>query len=269
MDKKLILDKYKNPEEKLLISKFFDKLEISDKNNRIESTDFLNEHEQAILKNVINIIKIKNYVLHGGISESDKKIIVIYPEKMKTIFESNNFKFDTILSVFRIIVSKKEQSKFNHSVYLGGLIKLGISRSKIGDIVLYEDGADIIVKKETEKFLYANLKNLTRFSNSKISIIKLSEIRKIDKKFLEIKLIASSLRLDNIVSELARTSRNKALEILEQERVFVNYENETKNTKQIKENDIITIRGRGKFIISEIMGNTKKGNFIINVKKYV
>ena len=84
-----------------------------------------------------------------------------------------------------------------------------------------------------------------------------------------IKIITSSLRLDNIVSELAKTSRNKASEILLQERVFVNYENETKNTKQVKEKDVISIRGKGKFIIDEIIGNTKKGNFIINVKKYV
>ena len=38
---------------------------------------------------------------------------------------------------------------------------------------------------------------------------------------------------------------------------------------KIKEKDVISIRGKGKFIIDEIIGNTKKGNFIINVKKYV
>ena len=269
MDKKLVLDKYKNPEEKLLVSKFFDKLDLSAKNNKIELTDFFNEHEQTILKNIISLLKLENCMWYGGFEECERKIIIIYPNKLKAIFELNNFKFDTILSVFRITLPKEKQSEFNHSVYLGGLIKLGINRSKIGDIITYENGADIIVKKEIEKFLYANLKSLTRFSKSKIDIIKLSEIIKKDKSFLDIKIITSSLRLDNIVAELAKTSRNKAIEILNQERVFVNYENETKNTKQIKENDIITIRGKGKFIIFKIEGNTRKGNFIINIKKYV
>lgn len=269
MDRKLILEKYKKPEEKLLISKFFDKIEIVNKTNKIETTDFLNELEQNILQKVINIIQFENYEFYGGHGDSDRKIIIIYPEKMKEIFKNNNFKYDTIVSVFRILIPKIEQENFTHSVYLGGIIKLGIKREKIGDILVYENGADILVKKETEKFLYANLKSLTRFNNAEISNIKINEISEIDKKFEIMKIITSSLRLDNIVSELAKTSRNKASEILLQERVFVNYENETKNTKQVKEKDVISIRGKGKFIIDEIIGNTKKGNFIINVKKYI
>lgn len=269
MDKSLILNKYKKTEDKLLISKFLDKIEIVNKTNKIETTDFLNESEQAILQKIINIIKFENYEIFGGLDNSERKLIIIYPEKMKEIFVNNNFKYDTIISVFRIIVPKEEQEKYKHNVYLGGIIKLGINRSKIGDIVVYKTGADVIVKKETEKFLYANLKTLTRFSNAEISNINIKEITSIERKFDNIKIITSSLRLDNIISELAKTSRNKATEILIQERVFVNYENETKNTKLIKEKDVISIRGKGKFIIDEIIGNTKKGNYIINVKKYI
>lgn len=269
MDKRLILEKYKKPEDKLLISKFFDKIELVNKTNKIETTDFLNESEQNILQKMINIIKFENYEFFGGIDSCERKLIIIYPEKMKDIFISKNFKYDTLISVFRILMPKDEQGKISHSVYLGGIIKLGIKREKIGDIVVYKDGADIIVKKETEKFLYANLNTLTRFSKSDISNIKIDDINKIIRKFEDIKIITSSLRLDNIISELARSSRNKANEILLQERVFINYENEVKNTKQVKEKDVITIRGKGKFIIDEIIGNTKKGNFIIKVKKYV
>ncbi len=268
MDKNLIIEKYKKPEEKLLISKFLDKIEIVNKTNKIETTNFLNESEQAILQKVIRIIRFENYEFFGGLDNCERKLIIIYPEKMRDIFINKNFKYDTIISVFRILIPKVEQENFKHNVYLGGIIKLGINRAKIGDIVVYKTGADIIVKKETEKFLYANLKTLTRFSNAEVSTIKIKDITKTERKFEDIKIITSSLRLDNIISELAKTSRNKAVEILLQERVFVNYENETKNTKQVKEKDVISIRGKGKFILDEIIGNTKKGNFIINVKKY-
>ena len=77
MDKHLILEKYRNSEEKLLISKLFDKIEMVNKSNKIETTDFLNEHEQNILKNVLNIIKFENYVFSGGIDNSDRKTVVI------------------------------------------------------------------------------------------------------------------------------------------------------------------------------------------------
>lgn len=268
MDRKTILEKYKRPEDKLLISKFFDKVELSDKTNKIETTDFLNELEQNELEKVMNLAHISNCKFYGGIANADRKLAIIYPEKMRDIFEQDKFRYDTLFSVFRIIVSEKDSTNFNHSVFLGGIIKLGIKREKIGDIIVFNNGADIIVKKETEKFLYSNLQTLTRFKNAKITNIKLEEVQNKEEKFEEIKVITSSLRLDNIVSELAKTSRNKANEILEQERVFINYEVETKNTKQVKERDVITIRGKGKFIIDEVAGNTKKGNIIIIVKKY-
>lgn len=268
MDKQSILEKYKKPQDKLLISKFFDKVELSNKNNKIETTDYLNELEQNIIKKVINLAEISNFKFYGGIEDADRKICIIYPEKMADIFERNNFKYDTLFSVFRIIVPEKDFLNYNHSVYLGGIIKLGVKREKIGDIIVYNNRADIIVKKETEKFLYSSLKTLNRFKGAEILNIRLDEIINIEKKFEEIKIITSSLRIDNIVSELAKTSRNKANEIMKQEKVLINYEIETKNTKQIKEKDVVTIRGKGKFIINQIVGNTKKGNIIIIVKKY-
>ena len=268
MDKKDILDRYKKVEDKLLISKFFDKIDLCEKTNKIETTDFLNELEQNIIKKVINLAEIDNCVFSGGFDDADRKLAVIYPEKMRNIFENDNFKFDTIFSVFRIKIPEQDVKSFNHSVYLGGIIKLGIKREKIGDILVFDDGADIIVKKETEKFLYANLQTLTRFRDADVDNILLADVINTEKKFEDIKLITSSLRLDNIVSELARTSRNKANEIIEQERVLINYEQESKNTKLVKEKDVVTIRGKGKFIIDEVIGNTKKGNYIIMVKKY-
>ena len=36
-----------------------------------------------------------------------------------------------------------------------------------------------------------------------------------------------------------------------------------------EKNDIITIRGKGKFEIIEILGNTKKGRLIMTIEKYV
>ena len=253
MDKREILERYKKVEDKLLISKFFDKLDLCEKTNKIETTDFLNELEQNVIKKIVNLAQINNCLLFGGFKEADRKIAIIYPDKMSEIVDNGNFKYDTIFSVFRIKIPEINVESFNHSVYLGGFIKLGIKREKIGDIIVLSDGADVIVKKETEKFLYSNLRSLTRFRDAEISNISLCELEPIEKKFEEMKLITSSLRLDNIVSELAKTSRNKANEIIEQERVFVNYEQESKNTKLIKEKDIVTIRGKGKFIIDEVV----------------
>ena len=77
------------------------------------------------------------------------------------------------------------------------------------------------------------------------------------------------MRLDNIVSELAKTSRTKAEEIIRAERVFLNYEVVDKDSKLVKIGDKLTIRGKGKFELKEQIGNTKKGRFILKIEKYV
>lgn len=79
----------------------------------------------------------------------------------------------------------------------------------------------------------------------------------------------SSLRLDNMVAELAHCSRTKANEIIEAQRVFLNYINEENNSKIVKQGDIIVIRGKGKFNVLKIDGQTKKGKIIVMVEHYI
>lgn len=146
-------------------------------------------------------------------------------------------------------------------------MKLGIRREKVGDILVDDKGADILIKTDILKFVLANLTELTRFQKSKIEEIELNELRQIEEKKEKFTITVSSNRLDNIVAELAKCSRSKANELILQERVLVNYQTITKQTKEIKENDRITIRGKGRFEIKEKVGNTKKGRIVIEVEK--
>ena len=123
--------------------------------------------------------------------------------------------------------------------------------------------------EDFSEILKNELPSLTRFENSKISIQEISDIRKKEIKIEETRIIVPSLRLDNIVSDLAKTSRSKAAQIINQERVFVNGQNETKLSKQLKLNDVITIRGKGRFIIKEFTGTTRSGRTVIKIEKYV
>lgn len=265
MDKVKIIEKYKNEEERLLVSKLFDKVSLVEKQNKIQVTDFLSPIELRLLKDVLILLPYDKYVIYGGIKDADRNAIVFYPDKLEEVFQQNRFDYNSIFSCIRITNC---QENYEHKIYLGGCIKLGVKREKIGDIVVFENGADIIINKDVEKFLLSNLCQLSRFKNAEIEVIELDEVTDKIQKFKDIKVIVSSLRLDNVVAELVGTSRSKALELLNQERVFINYKNETKPTKAVVEKDIITIRGKGKFIIDEIEGNTRSGKIVILVKKF-
>ena len=73
------------------------------------------------------------------------------------------------------------------------------------------------------------------------------------------------MRLDCIVGELAKCSRNEANKILESERVFVNFKEEIRPSKNVEEGDYITIRGKGRFRIVKILGTTKKGRISLEI----
>jgi RNA-binding protein YlmH len=249
MNKQEILNTYKNEEDRLIVAKMLDKIEQSNKRNKIENTDFVDERQIHILENILIRINIENYVIYGGFKEAQRNIVIFYPDKLNKDIVTKNL--DSIIQVVRIILPKELQGKYTHRDYLGGLMKLGLKREKIGDIVVWEEGADIIVLKEIILFLQQHLDTLTRFQKSKITIESIVNLHEVNINKEEIEIVVSSLRLDNIISELANTSRSKAEELIKQERVFVNYEVAAKDAKMIKCGDKITIRGKGKFEVKE------------------
>lgn len=262
-----IINKYKNNEDKLLISKVIDKIKFCESKNKIQTTDFLDQMEQKLVGDFLKLQKIDNYFYAGGFEEAERKILIIYPEKLEDIIK--NIELNEYINVIRVILPNEMKGEYSHRNYLGGLIKLGISRQKIGDILVDENGADILVMPEVLKFLLNNIPSLTRFSKAKIDEVKLENLRKIDIQKQIIKITVASMRIDNIVAELAKCSRGKADEILIKERVLINYQIVQKNSKEVKETDIITIRGKGRFTIKKIIGNTKKGRIFVEVEKFV
>lgn len=266
MKKEEILAKAYKPEDKLLISKMFDKIESCKKRNKVTYTDFLDSYEQRILQKALSSYK-GNYLFYGGVEETERKILVFYPKELGK--ERLQTELENILKCIRITLPEMLKGEYSHRNYLSGIIKIGIKRQKIGDILFDETGADIIVLKEIAEYVASGLGELTRFQSSIISLIPIQELRKINIQLQEIKGVVPSLRLDCMIAELARTSRAKANEIISSGRVWVNDENEYKHTKLVKEKDKIVIRGKGKYIFDRIEGNTRKDNYIIKILKYI
>lgn len=244
-----------------------DKIEFTKQKEKIQYTDFLDMYQVSIAKIFMKKNNIKNYVLYGGFEDAERNILIVYPENYTIEMVEKNY--SKIIKVIRITLPEEEKGKYSHRNYLGGIVKLGIKREKVGDILVSDEGADILVKEETAESLKQELGTLTRFQDAKIEIVELSELKKQEIKLEELSIIVPSLRLDNFVSDLSRTSRSKAVEIINSERVFINGQNEIKASKQIKEGDIITIRGKGRFVIKKFGGNTRSGRTIVKVEKYV
>ncbi len=258
---------WKKDDNQFLMSKIIDKFNLCETRNKVENTDFLDENQKQLVYNFLQSQKYRHYLFYGGIENAERNVLIVFPDKLERVIENDEFDFNNILDAIRIQLPNELYGKYVHRNYLGALMKLGIKREKIGDIVVKEDGADIILSKDITKFVLINLGELIRFKKAQITQIKLQEIRinVVVKEVFQITI--PSMRLDNIVSELINSSRSKAVELILNEKVFINYEAITKTSKEVKENDKITIRGKGKFEILEIMGSTRKNKIILKVSQ--
>lgn len=250
-------------EEELLIAKILDKKKFCASKNRITYSDFLNQREKVIIQ---RNIKLENCFFYGACDNADREILVFYPEKISE--EIARKSLENIISIIRVHLPNDLKGEYEHRNYLSALIKIGMNREKIGDILVEDDGADIVVFDINKEYIIQSLNQLTRFRKAKIGTVSINDIKKKEENFEESTVIVSSMRIDNIVSEITRCSRNKANELIKEERVYQNYEIVLKNSKIINIGDIITIRGKGKFIIDGLVRNTRNEKIVIKIKKY-
>ena len=268
MDKLNELTKQQKDDEKIFVAKIVDKIKSAQAKNRYENTDFLDMVQQEKAKEILNKRRIENYQFWGGFNESERKELFIFPDYIE---QSNDEYMDIYkqqMSCIHIVLPKENRGMYVHRNYLGALMKLGLKREKIGDIIVNNDGADIVISKEISKFILNNLRLLTRFQKAQIKEIELEQIHYIEKEKEIIKINVPSTRLDCIVGELARCSRNEANDIIKQERVLVNFKLELRNSLTISEDSIITIRGKGRFKIDKILGETRSGRLNVQVSKW-
>lgn len=272
MQRQEIIKQFSKEEDRFLVAKIIDKIQFVSSRNQVQYTDFLDGYEQKIAQKVLNQANYSLTVFFGGYEEAERKMIFCFPDKLYHLLEKDLMQNDVIQDMIKVIsiqLPQDLQAQYHHRDYLSGLMKLGLKREKIGDILVREDGADILVQSDMATFLLTNLMELTRFKKAKIEVKSISELKVVPVKKEKLTVLVSQLRLDAIVTELIHGSRTKANELISQERVIVNYEVKTKNSAILKTGDLLTIRGKGKFQIGEVIGTTSKGNLRVEVEKYI
>ena len=88
-------------------------------------------------------------------------------------------------------------------------------------------------------------------------------------KFSEITATVASLRLDCIISAALKVSREKAAALIRSGSVSVNHGITESVSENVSEGSVLSVRGSGRFILSEIGGSTKKDRIHITIKKYL
>lgn len=255
-----------NNEEKLTIAKLNDKIKFCKTRNKIVNTEFLNMYQENIIRKELERIKFKNYIFTGGYEKAESKLLILYPDKLTEDVARKNI--ENIIKAIKIVLPNEQIGKYQHKDYLGTIMQFGLVRERIGDILVYENCAYIMILQENAQYIKDSLITTKKFKKAKIDIIDISEIEVKTPEFETFKITVNSLRLDNFVSEIGKLSRNETSKLIESEQVSVNCKIETRQSKILEKGDILIIRRKGKFIIDELGNVNKKGKQVVIIKKY-
>lgn len=262
-DRELILRRISKIEDKMLVSKLMDKAIKASHTGKFVFSDFLDPYQKRLIDKVFCSIDLIDYKYNGGYQGAEREIMVFCPKNMS--LDDHTY----IKMPLKVIeISLRNMNSLTHRDFLGALMGLGIKREKVGDILLEEDVASIIAINDIADFI--------RFNLFKIGSIKvdaeikdIEEIRSPQQKLKEIKGTVASMRLDCIASAGFGISRSKIAEYIKAEKVSINWEKTVSLTKEVKEGDTISIRGKGRVILDSIGGATKKGRISVLLKKLI
>ena len=260
--------------DQLGFSKVLDKYKAHRKNECDEFTDFLDPHSVALFCGALKKHLIAPAIF-GGHALAERNMIGFIPankefsnvDAAKTFLDEEDASgYRDVFPITSISITYNERfsSPPTHRHYLGSLIGLGLDRGKLGDICLSKEGAVAYVHSSIADFVAENLIKVGKTSvKASIGQTIMSPAADGTPK----RLTVSSLRLDALVAAAYNLSRAKANELIDSQKVFVNFRHE-KKTHILKVYDKISVRGLGRVEIASINGITKKGKIALVITKF-
>jgi RNA-binding protein YlmH len=224
-------------------------------------TGFLDPAQQEVLRRVLQSIPDVRYVMSGGYRSAERKRAVVMPSYF--INEYLDFGIGAVE-----IVPETDGEPLSHQDYLGAVLSLGYDRDKFGDIVVLDDRGQVFVDAGIEESVVTALTRVDRYRASARPIDP-ERVDVIPEQVQEIERTVASLRLDSVAAAGYSTSRTKMAREIKARQVKLNWCQIERPDVQVSCGDVISMRGRGRVVLEEVIGETKKGRVRIRLKKLV
>lgn len=234
---------------------------LSYKRGIVTFTDFLNLNEQTILASVKTSQMGVQVKLFGGYEYPERQVAAFYPD-------DTGYDWEFPITCLKITPKALRFSEeLGHRDYLGALLNLGVDRCVLGDILIKEKEAWLFCLPKIADFI---TENLTRVRHTMVLVTPVASIDAIpEPEFAMISGTCASVRLDSLISLAFQTSRSSMVSFIENGLVFVNGKMITSNGYEPKEGDIISVRGKGRFLYDGVSHQTKKGRSSVHIRKYL
>ncbi len=247
-------------EEQLLRKRIQELASVCERRDIPVHTDFLNLSEQTVFHSVIRELAGTRYILSGGYSMAERKIVCFLPSYTQE-------EIPPISCVEAAPLNAKFAEDLNHRDYLGAVMSLGIERGKVGDILIENGKGYIFALEEMAPYIADQLSSV-RHTPVSTRVFPAQELN-IAPRYERMEGSIASERLDNVLAFVYRSSRSRILPYIEGEKVFINGKLTVKSSILLKAGDVVSVRGLGKFRYEGILNATKKGRLFVAADRFV
>lgn len=219
---------------------------------------FLDERQKRVAETQLHRHTGVAYAFWGGHEEAERTLLGVFPD----FIEPDN----TLFPLSALGFSYRSEAELTHRDFLGALLSCGIKREKIGDILC---GQGIAVA-----FLDADI---APFVAEQIDKVKREGVRcrlpydgdlPVAHTFLEMRDTVASPRLDAVVKAAVGLSREEAARRIVAGLVSINHTPCLSVSAPVREGDILSVRGVGRFRVDTLGPLTRKGRTMITLQKY-
>ncbi len=248
-----------NNEERYLSAHISDLAKLSLKTSVPRFSRFLNERERTVAAATARTENVDPF-FYGGYDGAMRTLCGFfegtYAEKLPK---------EELFPLCAVTFSFRKSELLSHRDFLGAILGLGLDRSAVGDILVAEDHAVVFCVSSAEELVLG----LTVVGRTGVKVCRgiigglpLPKFETMDKT-------VSSLRLDCIVGACANISRSKSASLIGSGQVSADFSVCLNVSAGVREGEIISIRGFGRFKMSKIVGETKKGKIRVVIDKFV
>lgn len=246
--------------EALLKKRFAELAEKCYQKNQYTFTGFLSLADAACFYEMERELSHVPYTVWGGYEDAER-VMLRFGSKELLGYEEEF----PILCLKVAPVSAKFADPLTHRDYLGALMNLGIERDRLGDILLAENCGWIFCVSSMADFI---MENLTKVKHTSVACTLTEEVPRPDRDVCELKLQVASERIDGVIAKVYRLSRSDAAELFRQKKIFIGGRLCENSSRLLKDGDVVSVRGYGKFEFSGDISVSKKGKLNVLIRSY-
>ena len=251
-------------DERVLLARALDKLELAQSRGVPAHTPFLSPAEQACVADLLAAWGRPRHFFFGGFEGAERRLCVFLPDWQ----EQEDWLADPDGPVAALRAAFPRDASLTHRDILGSLMGLGITREMLGDILLREGGCDVLVLRSALPILLSQWESAGRWKLT-LRETPLSDLEIKPPEVRTIRDTVAALRLDAVLASGFSTSRGKAADLVSAGRVMVNHRECTKPDRAVAQGDVLTCRGLGKCVVKEVLGQSRKGRLMLTIERYI